>query len=245
MTGVIAVIPARLESQRFPRKALADATGLPLIIHVAKQAARAGSIDQVIIASDADEILDAAREHGFEAARTRADHVNGTSRIAEVAEGLQCRCIVNVQADEPEIDPEVIDAAVEILESRDDCQAGTIATPMSPADDPADPNLVKVVCDAQERALYFSRALIPHDRDSDSQTAPLRHVGLYVYRRDFLPIYAGLSPTPAETTEKLEQLRILEHGYRIAVAVRASEHQGIDTPEQYEAFVTRHRKQGD
>jgi len=242
---VIAVIPARLESQRFPRKALADATGLPLIIHVAQQAARSRSIDQIIIASDADEILDAAREHGFEAARTRADHVNGTSRIAEVAEGLKSTFIVNVQADEPEIDPELIDAAVEALASKEDCQVGTIATPMAAGDDPADPNLVKVVLDSHQRALYFSRSLIPHDRDGNRESSPLRHVGLYVYRREFLAVYAGLTPTPAETAEKLEQLRILEHGYRIALAIRSSEHQGIDTPEQYQAFVARHRDQGD
>ncbi|MEE2906531.1 MAG: 3-deoxy-manno-octulosonate cytidylyltransferase [Planctomycetota bacterium] len=242
MPGVTAVIPARLESTRFPRKALADDTGTPLIIHVAHRAAESDRIDQVIIASDADAILDAARQHGFEARSTRADHLNGTTRIAEVAQALDCELVVNVQADEPEIDPTVIDAAVEALEANPDCQVGTVASPMSLEEDPADPNLVKVVLDQSDEALYFSRAQIPHERDGDGATPPLRHVGLYVYRRAFLPVYAALEPTPAELSEKLEQLRILEHGHRIAVAVRSSHHHGIDTPEQYRAFVARYGK---
>ena len=243
MPGVIAVIPARLESTRFPRKALADETGTPLIIHAAHRASEASRIDQVIIASDAEAILEVARQHGFEARSTRADHLNGTTRIAEVAQALDCELVVNVQADEPEIDPEIIDAAVEVLEANPDCQVGTVASRMSSEEDPTDPNLVKVVLDETQQALYFSRALIPHERDGGGSTPPLRHVGLYVYRRAFLPVYAALEPTPAELSEKLEQLRILEHGHRIAVAIRASHHHGIDTPEQYRAFVARHGKQ--
>ncbi|MDG2424583.1 MAG: 3-deoxy-manno-octulosonate cytidylyltransferase [Phycisphaerales bacterium] len=239
MPGVIAVIPARLESTRFPRKALADETGLPLIIHVARKAAESKRVQGVIIASDADEILNAAREHGFDARSTRADHLNGTTRIAEVAQSLDCDLVVNVQADEPEIDPSIIDAAIEALEQNPGCQVGTIASWMSPEDDPEDPNLVKVVLDQSGEALYFSRAAIPLQRDSGQPLPRLRHVGLYVYRRDFLPIYAALEPTSAEQAEKLEQLRILEHGHRIAVAIRESNHQGIDTPEQYQAFVNR------
>lgn len=239
MPGAIAVIPARLESSRFPRKALADTTGLPLIIHVARQAAKATNVQHVIIVSDAEEILQSARDHGFEARATRADHLNGTTRIAEIAPDLDCELLVNVQADEPEIDPIIIDAAIETLQSHPECQVGTIASWMTPEDDPQDPNLVKVVMNQAGEALYFSRASIPHQRDGDDDTPRLKHVGLYVYRRDFLPVYADLPATRAEEAEKLEQLRILEHGYRIAVAIRESNHQGIDTPAQYEAFVAR------
>ncbi|MCH2134407.1 MAG: 3-deoxy-manno-octulosonate cytidylyltransferase [Phycisphaerales bacterium] len=237
---MVAVIPARLESTRFPRKSLAAETGTPLIIHAAQQAALAQRVGEVIVASDAEEILEAGRQHGFAAVETRADHLNGTSRIAEVAADLDCDLVVNVQADEPEIDPAVIDAAVEALMDAPDCQVGTIASPMGPHEDPTDPNLVKVVLDQSERALYFSRALIPHDRDGTRTDPPLRHVGLYVYRREFLGVYAALPATPAETVEKLEQLRVLENGHQIAVAIRTCHHQGIDTPEQYEAFVARH-----
>ena len=235
----IAVIPARLESTRFPGKVLASDTGLPLIIHVARQAARVEALDDVIIASDAPAILEVAQRHGFTARKTRADHPNGTSRIAEIAPSLGSDLIVNVQADEPELDPAVITAAIDALVADPACQVGTIASEIVEAAEAQDPNVVKVVVDRRQRALYFSRSPVPADQDGEGVTR-LRHVGLYVYRRDFLPIYASLTPTPAEVSEKLEQLRMLEHGHRIAVAVRESHHQGIDTPEQYRAFVERY-----
>lgn len=242
MPGVIGIIPARLESVRFPSKALADETGLPLIIHVAQSAAACDRLDKVLIASDADSILQAASDHGFESCRTRPEHPNGTSRIAEVVESLDCDLVVNIQADEPEIDPEVIQAGIEALENAPDCQVGTIASPMGPSDDSDDPNIVKVALDQSNRAMYFSRSPIPFDRDGLERPDRLRHVGLYIYRREFLSVYAGLKPTPAEKLEKLEQLRILEHGYRIAVGIHACSHVGIDTPEQYQAFVERFRR---
>lgn len=241
MPGVIGVIPARLESVRFPGKVLADETGLPLIIHVAQSAAACQRLDKVLIASDADPILQAALDHGFEACRTRSDHPNGTSRIAEVVESLDCDLVVNIQADEPEIDPDVILAGIQALEQSPDCQVGTIASPMDSSDDPDNPNIVKVALDQSNRALYFSRSSIPFDRDGNGHSQRLRHVGLYIYRKDFLSVYAALEPTPAEMLEKLEQLRILEHGHRIAVGIHRCSHEGIDTPDQYRAFVNRFR----
>jgi len=240
--GVIGIIPARLESVRFPAKALADETGLPLIIHVAKSAAACNRLERILIASDADSILQAARDHGFEACRTGSEHPNGTSRIAEVVDSMDADLVVNIQADEPEISPEVIEAGITALEDAPDCQVGTIAAPLSPSDDACDPNIVKVVLDNANRAMYFSRSGIPFDRDDSGNRDRLRHVGLYVYRREFLSVYAGLEPTPAEELEKLEQLRILEHGYRIAVGIHDCSHVGIDTPEQYQAFVERFRR---
>ncbi len=180
---------------------------------------------------------------------TRADHPNGTSRIAEVAARLSCEMIVNVQGDEPSIEPELIDAAVDALERNSDCPMATIASPFAADEDPSDPNVVKVVVSQRGTALYFSRALVPHWRDRATDLAkrpnavalapPLKHVGLYVYRRAFLATFLGLAPTPLEQTEQLEQLRVLEHGYAIAVAVGRAAFHGIDTPEQYEAWLTR------
>ena len=242
MPGVIGIIPARLESVRFPAKVLADDTGIPLIIHVARAAAACHRLDKVLIASDADSILETARAHGFEGCRTAAHHPNGTSRIAEVVESMDCDLVVNIQADEPEMDPAAIEAGIRALEAAPDCQVGTIAAPMTPSDDALDPNIVKVVVDRSNRAMYFSRAGIPFDRDDSGDRHSLRHVGLYVYRREFLSVYAGLEPTPAEKLEKLEQLRILEHGHRIAVGIHDCSHEGIDTPEQYRAFVDRFRQ---
>ncbi|MCA9291636.1 MAG: 3-deoxy-manno-octulosonate cytidylyltransferase, partial [Phycisphaerales bacterium] len=186
-------------------------------------------------------IAAAARAFGGEVVMTARDHPNGTSRLAEVARSLDDPIIVNVQGDEPEIDPRLIDDAVDTLVARPECVVATIATPLRDGEDHRDPNIVKVVLDARGRALYFSRAPIPHDRDGVGAAPPLRHVGLYVYRRAFLLEYVTLPVTPLETAERLEQLRILEHGYAIAVAVRASSHGGIDTPEQYDAFVRRVR----
>jgi len=244
----VAVIPARFASTRFPGKPLADRTGKPLIQHVYEQVIKATSIGRVIVATDDDRIADAVKSFGGEVAMTRADHLNGTSRIAEVAASLDAHTIVNVQGDEPDIDPEHIDRAVAALAEHEDCAVSTLASPFSEDEDPRNPNIVKVVTDAQGRALYFSRALIPHQRDvlpaakSQQPTAHhLKHIGLYVYRKDFLLRFATLAPTPLELAEQLEQLRILEHGERIAVAIVDARYHGIDTPEQYEAFVNRVR----
>jgi 3-deoxy-manno-octulosonate cytidylyltransferase (CMP-KDO synthetase) len=239
MQRVVAVIPARFASTRFPGKMLADRSGKPLIQHVHERAALARSLERIIIAADDLRIVDAVRRFGGEAVMTRADHPNGTSRIAEVAASLDCELIVNVQGDEPELEPALIDLAVEQLQRHPDCPVGTLASPFAAGEDPRDPNIVKVVVDARGCALYFSRALIPHDRDGTGASPPLKHVGLYVYRREFLPRYVALEPTPLEQAERLEQLRVLEHGYGIAVAIGQAHSHGIDTPQQYEAFVLR------
>jgi len=174
---------------------------------------------------------------------TSPAHPNGTSRLAEAARVLALSndtLVVNVQGDEPEIEAGAIDAVVHRCDLAD---MATIASPMMPGEDPTNPNIVKVVVSSDGWALYFSRALIPHHRDPGVAAAqPLRHVGLYAYRSAFLQRYAAMTPTPLEQTEVLEQLRVLEHGGRIAVAVYACSSQGIDTPEQYEAFVARWRR---
>jgi len=240
----VAIIPVRMGSTRFPGKALADRTGKTLTQHVWERARAAASVARVIIALDDERIARAVDAFGGEWRMTRLDHPNGTSRIAEVAEHVTADIIVNVQGDEPEIDPALIDLAVETLRTHPECAAATLASPFAAGDDPRDANVVKVVLDRAGRALYFSRSLIP-GRRPDTGIAPgaepLRHVGLYVYRRDFLLRYPALAPAPLEQTESLEQLRLLEHGERIAVAVTEASYAGIDTPEQYEAFVARWR----
>lgn len=248
-SSVIAVIPARFGSTRFPGKPLVARTGKPLIQHVCEQAAKSRSVGRIIVATDDDRILAAVRGFGGEAVMTREDHPNGTSRIAEVAAGLDCEIIVNVQGDEPSIEPELIDAAVDALRTTPEAPMATIASPFGPHEDPNDPNIVKVVLSRRGTALYFSRAPIPLWRDRERECAespnarpeagPLKHVGLYVYRREFLATFLGLAPTPLERTEQLEQLRVLEHGFPIAVACGTAAFHGIDTPEQYEAWVRR------
>ncbi len=247
----IAIIPARLGSTRFPGKVLADATGRTLIQHVAEAAAAAPSIARVVIATDDRSVMDRVLTFGGECLLTSPEHPNGTSRLAEAAEILGLagdQIVVNIQGDEPELDPAIIDAAVAALESG----VADVATAALPMDRSAaqDPNIVKVVRRRDTTALYFSRAPIPFDRDSEDApgSRPLRHVGLYAYRARFLGVYRSLTPTPLEIAEKLEQLRVLEHGYAIAVALcEAGEGDvavGIDTPAQYEAFVARWRARG-
>jgi 3-deoxy-manno-octulosonate cytidylyltransferase (CMP-KDO synthetase) len=243
----IAVIPARFASTRFPGKMLADRTGKPLIQHVWEQAKLAKRVDRVIVATDDQRIVDAVQGFGGEAVMTRSDHTNGTSRIAEIAQTIAAPILINVQGDEPDLDPALIDLAIATLMNGEhlDCPVATIAAPFAPGEDPANPNIVKVVVDRRGRALYFSRALIPFNRDGRSlpgECGPFKHVGLYAYRRAFLQTYVNLPPTTLEQAEKLEQLRTLEHGYAIAVAVAEAHHHGIDTSEQYEAFVQRSRR---
>jgi len=252
----IAIIPARMGSTRFPGKALASETGTPLVVHVCERAAQAESVSRVVVATDSEEIADAVRPHGFEAVMT-GEHPNGTSRLAEASERLGLKkkqVVVNVQGDEPEIEPAVIDGAVmagsleTICDWRPDLGAmtpavGTVATPI---EDVSNPNEVKVVLGRIEPdsgvapALYFSRAPIPFDRDG-AGARRFRHVGIYAYTVGALRRYMRLESTPLERAESLEQLRWLEHGFPIAVAIRPSSGSGIDTPEQYAAFVERWR----
>ncbi|MBY0313684.1 MAG: 3-deoxy-manno-octulosonate cytidylyltransferase [Phycisphaerales bacterium] len=245
------IIPARLGSTRLPGKVLLAETGKPLIRHVWEAAVGASSIKRVVVATDDLRVLDAVLGFGGEAVMTGAYHQNGTSRLAEAAEKLGLDhedIVVNVQGDEPELEPGAIDAAVGGLlageQTKGGCQVGSLAVPFGDGQDPRDPAMVKVVRSLDGFAMYFSRSVIPHDRDGrvdGGGAGVLRHVGLYVYRRAFLERYVGLPPTPAERCEQLEQLRVLEHGYRIAVAIRERAAIGIDTPEQYSAFVARCR----
>jgi 3-deoxy-manno-octulosonate cytidylyltransferase (CMP-KDO synthetase) len=240
--SAIAVIPARFGSTRFPGKPLACETGKPLIQHVVERACAASRIAQVIVATDDELIADAVRAFGGDVCMTRSDHPNGTSRIAEVVESMpadRSQIIVNVQGDEPEIEPVLIDQLVDGLIADTEAPMATLASDFTNDEDPADPNIVKVVTDVNGRALYFSRALIPCARDGVRPTPPLKHPGLYAYRRNFLLNYATLRATPAEQAEQLEQLRALEHGFAIAVIKAQVLHHGIDTPEQYAAFVKR------
>lgn len=248
----VAFIPARLGSTRFPGKVLADRTGRPLIQHVYEAVKGAASLSRVVVATDDERVVSAARGFGAEAVLTGTHHPNGTSRIGEAAGALGLdprQLVVNVQGDEPELDPGAIDAAVGALlrlEHSAGARVGTIASPMEPGEDPDNPNVVKVVCDRRGCALYFSRSRIPFDRDrgAGGPVRWLRHVGVYVYRKAFLDTYLSLAETPLEQSERLEQLRILEHGHRIAVGEHPTRHTGIDTPEQYGAFVERWRARG-
>ena len=238
---VTAVIPARYASTRFPGKPLADLGGKPMIQWVCEGAQRCPLIDRVLVATDDHRIADAVTAFGGIAVVTRADHQTGTDRIAEVAAGLPSELIVNVQGDEPLIDPAMIEAAVKPLLDNPTIPMGTLKTPLTSLEEYCNPNVVKVVTDRQGFALYFSRAPIPHPRDFVNELdtrwhelASAKHVGLYVYRRDFLQRFPTLAPTPLEEQEKLEQLRALEHGYRIYVAETAHAVQGVDTPEDLE-----------
>lgn len=252
MSRVVAIIPARLGSTRFPGKVLAAETGRPLVVHVAERALAARSVSRVVVATDSAEVGRALAGTGVEVVMTREDHPNGTSRLAEAAGTLGLSAddlVVNVQGDEPEIDPSLIDETVEAT-ARSGEPMGTLASPFRAGEDPANPNIVKVVVrshpDGVSRAVYFSRALIPFDRDRDGAggVVPLKHAGLYVYRRAALDRFVDMPESGLERTEKLEQLRAVEAGWSIAVLVRAFDHVGIDTPEQYAAFVARWRGRG-
>jgi len=228
------IIPARYGSTRFRGKPLADLWGKPIIQHVWERAGRARLVDRVIIATDDERIAHAARAFGAEVAMTRPDHPSGTDRVAEVARSLTSEVIVNVQGDEPLIDPAHIDAAAEPLLADPTIPMGTLCCPIDEIADLANPNVVKVVLDRQGFALYFSRLPIPFVRDEHAKATRYRHLGLYVYRRQFLLALAGLAPTPLEQAERLEQLRVLEHGHRLRVAIVDRASPGVDTPADLE-----------
>jgi len=235
------LIPARLASTRLPNKPLADIGGLPMIVRVA-QRAEMSRAREVVVAADHSDILAACETHGVRALLTRPDHATGSDRLAEACMQLGLdgdQVVVNVQGDEPLIEPALIDACAALLASRPDCVMSTAAHAIDATDEMENPNVVKVVIDAAGRALYFSRAPIPWARDARaagnralSQPAPLRHMGIYGYHAGFLRRYPTLPPSPLETIEALEQLRVLWHGERIAVHVTdARPGPGIDTPE--------------
>jgi 3-deoxy-manno-octulosonate cytidylyltransferase (CMP-KDO synthetase) len=235
------VIPARYGSTRFPAKILASETGRPLVQHVVDQVRHCHRVRKIIVATDDARIVDALTPFDTDCVLTSAAHHSGTDRVAEVAAGLPDDIIVNVQGDEPEIEPHVIDLLITRMAISGDDMA-TAATPFAPHMRPDDPNLVKVVTDVDGRAVYFSRSPIPYHRDAaDPVPGYMLHLGIYAYRRSFLLQFARLSQTPLEKAEKLEQLRAVEHGKRIYVLNVDRATSGIDTPEQYAAFVARNR----
>ncbi len=243
----LALIPARFASTRFPGKPLAAETGRPLIQHVVERVRECQTIDRVVVATDDERIHQAVLSFGGESVMT-GQHPNGTSRLAEAVEvlGSDHEFIVNVQGDEPEVPAATIDALVEGLQQDPDADMATLASLFDPDEDFRNPNVVKLVLDRRGRAMYFSRSPIPFDRDAEltgtkPHVAMYKHPGLYGYRRAFLLRYPKLEPTPLEQAEKLEQLRVLEHGHAIAVIHADAPHPGIDTPEQYAAFVERCR----
>ena len=238
------LIPARMASSRLPDKPLADIAGLPMVVRVA-QRAKLSAASRVVVAADDARIVAACQAHGIDAVLTRTDHPSGSDRLAEACDLLKLQdndVVVNVQGDEPLIDPASIDAAAQLLQTRSDCSMSTLAHAIDNVADFANPNVVKVVLDARNTALYFSRAPIAWWRDGFANgvttlpnPAPLRHIGLYGYRVGFLREFPKLAQAPIEITESLEQLRAMWHGHRIAVHV--TEHApgpGVDTPEDLE-----------
>ncbi len=232
------LVPARLASTRLPGKPLADIAGLPMVVRVARRAAESGAA-RVVVAADDERIVQACERHEVEALLTRADHPSGSDRLAEACTLLGLDgddAVVNVQGDEPLIDPALVRRCAALLDERPDCVMSTAAHPIADRADFSNPNVVKVVLDAAGRALYFSRASIPCWRDGAAgalpDPAPLRHMGLYGYRAAFLRRFPQLEPAPLERLEALEQLRVLWHGHRIAVHVgHETPAPGVDTPE--------------
>lgn len=241
----IAILPARFGSQRYPGKPLLRETGKYLIQHVHEQVSRCRHVSSVLVATDDQRIFDAVISFGGSVVMTRDDHPTGTDRVAEAAAATDAELVINVQGDEPEIDPASIDQLVEMMRDDPAVPIGTLACPFSAGSDPTNPNAVKVALSQTGRALYFSRSLIPYPRDQGGRSVEpsnwLLHLGLYAYRRDFLFKLSTLPPTPLEQVEKLEQLRVLEHGYPMAVAKVSRATGGVDTPEDYAAFVARWR----
>ena len=241
VANFIIVIPARFASTRLPGKPLADIAGKPMVVRVADQAKQSGA-QRVVIATDHADVKAVAEQHGYVALMTRADHAQGTDRIAEVVAQLQLAdetIVVNVQGDEPLIDPALIAKVAETLAAKSQAAIATAAHIITDADEFFSPNVVKVVCDANGYAHYFSRAPIPYARDAfavSTSALPvnfpaLRHIGIYAYRASFLKHYAALAPAPSEQLESLEQLRALHHGFRIAVHVwEGALAPGVDTP---------------
>lgn len=237
------LIPARRQSTRLPEKLLLAETGRPLLLHTCEQAARAVGKEHVYVCADDQALVDIAQQAGYQAYLTSPDHQSGTDRIAEVAAQLDVQHIINVQADEPEIDPAHIQLVGSLLSAHDWASMATLATP---GDDSTqgDPNQVKVVLGAGQRALYFSRAAMPFDRDAGTASTQChRHLGIYAYDRELLLRYKQLPASPLENLEKLEQLRALEAGIGIACAVVDEAVAGVDVRADYDAFLNRYRQQ--
>jgi 3-deoxy-manno-octulosonate cytidylyltransferase (CMP-KDO synthetase) len=242
---IVAVIPARYDSTRFAGKVLAKDTGKYLIQHTYERACLAKLPEKVIIAADDERVVAAAREFGAECVLTSPEHQSGTDRIAEAVAEMDIEIVVNLQGDEPEIDPANIDYLAKMLIDNPDCPMATLAAEFQSRGQVCDPNIVKVITGRGNKAIYFSRSPIPYDRESAGVGAIrqyLRHIGIYAYRKKSLLEITALPQTPLEKTEKLEQLRAIENGFRILVGKVKHTCDGIDTPEQYAEFVKRYRR---
>ena len=226
------MIPARFASSRFPGKALATLAGKPILQHVWERAGQSRYLSQLIIATDDDRIYDAARRFGAPVRMTRTDHASGTDRAAEIASTEKADIVVNIQGDEPLIDPAAIDAATLAMIDDPDVPMATLKKVIEDPGEVTNPNVVKVVSDLRGNAVYFSRCPIPYDREGAG--VHFKHIGLYVYRREFLLEYPTLPVGPLERRERLEQLRALENGHSIRVVLTEYESLGVDTPEDLE-----------
>jgi len=241
----IVVIPARYNSRRFAGKVLAKDTGKFLIQHTYEKACLAKLPEKVLIAADDRRVIEACESFGAECVLTSTEHNSGTDRIAEAVAEVKAEIVVNLQADEPEIEPGNIDYAAQLLLDNPDYPMATLVAEFQNAEQIADPNIVKVITDDNERAIYFSRAPIPYDRaknDIGDIQQYLRHLGIYAYRREFLLKITALPQTPLEKIEKLEQLRAIENGFGILTGKVEHVCDGIDTPEQYAEFVKREKQ---
>ena len=245
---VVAIIPARWASTRFPGKPLAQIKNKPMIQWVVEQTRKASRISEVVVATDDDRIFDVVTAFGEKAVMTSRDHVSGSDRIAEVASAMNCDIVVNIQGDEPLIPPENIDLVIDCLDRNPTLNIATLMMPIFAPDEITDPDIVKVVTDQKGRALYFSRSPIPFHREEwkngcaesnsgiklESSTHVFKHIGIYAYRRPFLLEFTRMKPTPVEQLEKLEQLRVLEYGYPIQVEVTEKVSMGVDRAEDLE-----------
>jgi len=239
----VVVIPARYASTRLPGKPLLSETGKYLIQHVYERALQAKRPSRVIVATDDERVVKAVKSFGGEVVLTSTEHASGTNRIAEVARNLDADIIVNLQGDEPEIEPAAIDLLVDAFLNSPDVNVATLAARLHDYSILENPNVVKVVKDFSDNALYFSRSEIPYERSYvEGGDYFFAHIGIYAYRRDFLLNLAQWQPTLLENVEKLEQLRILERGHSIRVVVIDGFHRGIDTPEDYKQFTERQKK---
>ena len=239
--STIAVIPSRYASTRLEGKALMDIAGKPMIQRVYEVALRAELVDRVIVATDDKRILDTVHGFGGEAELTSPQHVSGTDRIAEVADRLACELVVNLQGDEPLMDPRLIDSVVGLLLDNQDVPMASAQSLIETLEDLMNPNIVKVVSDCNGYALYFSRSPLPYrfsKAEDDRAPFGFKHIGLYVYRKDFLKKVVSLDPSSLEKQERLEQLRVLENGYKIKLVTTNYDSIGVDTPED----LTRARK---
>lgn len=227
---VVGVIPARLGSTRLAEKVLATIEGRPMIQHVWERAVKARNLDDVIVACDEVRVLECVQSFGGKAMMTRKDHPNGSSRVAEVAQRSDGEIFINIQGDEPTIHPESIDLLADVFLKEDGLEVATLAVRQDTREEYENPNVVKVVCDHEGNALYFSRAPIPHFREGGSETKFfLKHLGIYGYRKGFLLQYVGWEPGLLESFEKLEQLRILERGRKIRVVETPHDSWSVDT----------------